>query len=395
MLGSTKPKESKQINKLAILATTTTFTCAGLITYAFWGLPLFPSEVKQEEISIPQIKTVTALGRLEPKGELIQLSAPTSAQGSRVEQLLVKEGDSVKAGRVIAILDTRDTLAAALEEAKGQVRVAEANLAKVKAGAQIGEIEAQRAAIARIKAERDNNIKAQAATVARLEAQLSNAKIEDRRHQMLYQQGAISSSLRDSKRLEFETAQRQLQEAKANEDRIRLAEQQQLREAKATLDRISEVRPVDIEIARAEVNAALAAVKRAQAELDRAYVKAPKDSEVLKIYTRPGELVSSSEGIADLGETSQMYAVAEVYESDINKVRLGQQVRLTSNSLTGELQGSVERIGTVVLRQNVVNTDPSENIDARVIEVKVRLDKESSQKVARLTNLQVKVRIEL
>ena len=395
MLGSTKPKESKQINKLAILATTTTFMCGGLITYVFWGLPLFPSEVKQEEISIPQIKTVTALGRLEPQGELIQLSAPTSAQGSRVEQLLVKEGDSVKAGRVIAILDTRDTLAAALEEAKGQVRVAEANLAKVKAGAQIGEIEAQRAAIARIKAERDNNIKAQAATVARLEAQLSNAKIEDRRHQMLYQQGAISSSLRDSKRLEFETAQRQLQEAKANEDRIRLAEQQQLREAKATLDRISEVRPVDVEIARAEVNAALAAVKRAQAELDRAYVKAPKDSEVLKIYTRPGELVSSSEGIADLGQTSQMYAVAEVYESDINKVRLGQQVRITSNSLTGELQGNVERIGTVVLRQNVVNTDPSENIDARVIEVKVRLDKESSQKVARLTNLQVKVRIEL
>lgn len=45
---------------------------------------------------LPEITTVTALGRLEPKGEIIKLSATVSTQGSRVEQLLIKEGDRVK-----------------------------------------------------------------------------------------------------------------------------------------------------------------------------------------------------------------------------------------------------------------------------------------------------------
>ncbi|MBC6418875.1 MAG: biotin/lipoyl-binding protein [Prochloron sp. SP5CPC1] len=54
------------------------------------------------------MKTVTALGYLEPSGEVIQLAAPTSSGGNRVDQLLVKEGDWVQQGDIIAILDNRD-----------------------------------------------------------------------------------------------------------------------------------------------------------------------------------------------------------------------------------------------------------------------------------------------
>jgi HlyD family secretion protein len=46
-----------------------------------------------------------------------------------------------------------------------------------------------------------------------------------------------------------------------------------------------------------------------------------------------------------------------------------------------------------VQRQNIVNTDPSANIDNQIVEVKVRLDEASSQKVAGSTNLPVKVAI--
>ena len=49
-----------------------------------------------EEIVFPEIRTVTALGRLEPEGEVIQLSATTSNEGSRVSQLLVTEGETVQ-----------------------------------------------------------------------------------------------------------------------------------------------------------------------------------------------------------------------------------------------------------------------------------------------------------
>jgi HlyD family secretion protein len=85
-----------------------------------------------------------------------------------------------------------------------------------------------------------------------------------------------------------------------------------------------------------------------------------------------------------------MYAVVEVYQSDISKIRSQQKVKISSVSLPEELQGTVESVGWKVQRQNVINADPSENIDSRVVEVHVKLDQESSKKAAKFTNLQVK-----
>jgi HlyD family secretion protein len=374
------------------LAGLATILTVGGVAVLLRSQPQQPKPNPIEQVSVPEIKSITALGRLEPKGEIIQLSAPTAAEGSRIEELLVKEGSKVKAGQIIAILDSRDRTSAALAEAEEKVRVASANLTRVKAGAKTGEILAQQAAIARIDAERRNDIEAQKATVQRLEAELNNTHIEEQRHQKLYDSGAISTSLLDSKRLDKETAQSRVQEAKANLERVVSAQQQQLNEAKATLTRIAEVRDVDVAVATAELNAAIAAVKRAQTDLDKTYVKAPQNGQVLEIHTRPGELVGDR-GIAEIAETSQMYAIAEVYESDVSKVRVGQKVRISSDSIAGELQGSVEHVGLQILRQNVINTDPSANIDARIVEVKVKLDEASSRKVASFTNLQVKVEI--
>ncbi|PSB09192.1 HlyD family secretion protein [Pleurocapsa sp. CCALA 161] len=356
------------------------------------------TDTSQTEVpppAMPEIKTVTALGRLEPSGEIIEISASSGSQGNRIEKLLVKQGDQIKAGDVIAVLDSRDRLQAALNQSQEQVRVAEANLALVRAGAKTGEIQAQQAAIARIEAERSNDIMAQTAMVDRMQAELNNAQVEYQRYQSLYQNGAISASEKDSKYLTLETAKKQLAEAKANLNRIKSGQQEQLAEAKATLDQIAEVRPVDVAVAEAEVREAQAAVQTAQAELDQAYIKSPQAGTVIKIMTRPGEVVASDRGIVRIGQTSQMYAVAEVYESDIDKVKLGQKVSVTSSAIAEKLTGTVETIGLEVERQEVVNTDPTANIDAKVVEVKVKLDPESSRKVAGLTNLLVDVRIDL
>jgi HlyD family secretion protein len=353
------------------------------------------SEPEAPPQAMPKIKTVTALGSLEPSGEIIQISASAASEGNRIEKLLVKEGDEIKTGDVIAVVDSRDRLEAALNQAQEQVRVAQANLALVKAGAKTGEIQAQQAAIARIEAERSNDIMAQTAMVERMQAELNNAQVEYQRYQTLYQDGAISASERDSKYLALATAKEQVEEAQANLNRIKSGQQEQLAEAKATLNKIAEIRPVDIAVAEAEVRQAKAAVKTAQAELDRAYIKSPQAGTVLKILTRPGEVVASDEGIVRIGQTSQMYAEAEVYESDIDKVKLGQRVSVTSSAIAGKLTGTVDSIGLEVERQEVVNTDPTANVDAKVVEVKVKLDPESSKRVAGLTNLLVNVRIDL
>lgn len=342
----------------------------------------------------PELKTVTALGRIEPKGQVIKISAAMLPEGSRVEELLVTEGDRVKAGQVIAILDSRDRLLAALQEAQEQVKVEQANLNRIKAGARRGEIVAQQAIIARLEAERQGDIAAQETTVARWQGEVANAAVENQRYEELYKQGAISASQRDSKRLQLETAQKNLQAAQTQLTRTQLTSEQQINAAQATLNSMTEVPQVDIEAAQAEVNRAIAVMNRAQVNLQQAYVRSPQDAQILEIHSRPGELISSH-GIADIGQTSQMYVVAEVYESDINKVHPGQKVEVFGNFLPIELQGVVDRIGLQVRRQNLINTDPTSNIDNRVLEVYIRLDETSSQKAAKLTNMQVKAVIQL
>ena len=379
-------------NRWIIIATIA--LCIGGTTMGlFWRNSISSTQPQLVPVSDSVVRTVTALGRLEPKGEVIQLSAPASSQASRVEQLLVKEGDRVKAGQTVAILDNRARASAAVDEAEAQVRVAQAKLAQIQAGAKRGEIAAQQALIARLDAQHQGDVDAQAATVARLRAQAQNAAVENKRYGSLYQEGAISASERDSKRLTLETDQKSLQEAQAVLRRIQTTSSPQLSEAKANLARIAEVRPTDLQAAEAEINRAKAAVNQAKADLEQAFVKSPQNGSVLGINTHPGELIGDS-GIVEIGQTDPMYAVAEVYQSDIRRVRAGQRVRLTSDSLSDELQGTVEWIGAQVQRQNIINTDPSENIDARIVEVHVRLDDASSQKAAKFTNLQVKAVIE-
>jgi HlyD family secretion protein len=346
-----------------------------------------------DPVMVPVIPTVTALGRLEPRGTVVQLSAPTSAQGNRVEQLLVQAGDRVQVGQVIAILDAYDQRRAALAEAEEQVKVAQARLAVVQAGAKQGEVRAQQAEIDRLVAERQGNIEAQAATVARLQAEVQNAQAEFERYESLYREGAISVSERDRRRLALATADAALQEAQVNLNRLQSVTPPELSRARATLEQIAEVRPVDLQVAQAEVDRAIALRNQAQASLDQSLVRSPLSGEVLEIHTRPGEVVST-DGIADLGQTQHMQVVAEVYQSDIQRVQVGQQARITSDSIGGELTGVVTRIGSQVRRQNVINTDPSANIDARVIEVDIDLDSDSSERAAKFTHLQVQVVIE-
>jgi HlyD family secretion protein len=344
-------------------------------------------------VEIEPIKTVTALGQLEPESEVIQLQASTSTQESRIAQLLVEKGDRVEAAEVIAILDSRDRLQAALNRAREDIRVARAKLAQVEAGAKQGEINAQHAEIDRLQAEQQARIEGQQATVARLEAEVENAAAEYERYAWLYQEGAISASQRDSKHLVLETARQNLQQARAELTRLQTTRSPELERAKATLAQIAEVRPTDVEAARTEVERARAIAKEAEANLEQAYVRSPEAGVVLDIHTRAGEVISS-QGIVEIGQTRQMYAIAEVYQSDVRQVQFGQPATIVSDALPRKLQGTVDRIGAKVQEQSIVSTDPSAKIDARVVEVYVRLDKASSEIAKNFTNLQVEVEIQ-
>jgi HlyD family secretion protein len=388
ILKSLNPKRWQIILGIAILALGT-----GGVSYIL-ARPQAPAQA--ERSTAPAVRAVTALGRLEPKGEVIQLTA--TSPGSRIKDLFVKVGDRVKKGQVIAVLDTHDRATASLEQAKRRVTIAQAKLAQVKAGAKQGEINAQQATVDRTQAQLREDVAAKDAAIARLTAEVRNAELEFQRHEFLEQQGAISTSLRDGKRLTLDTARQQLNEAKATRRQASETLAKQVKEAEATLDRIAEVRLVDVNAAEAEVQSAIASVQQAQAELDLANVRAPRDGQILKIHAWEGEVVDSNKGIVSIGQTDAMYVVAEVYETDLPKVRFGQKATITSvsgGSLKGQLQGVVDEVGLEVAKKDVLNTDPAAEIDARVVEVKIRLNLQDSQQVSGLTNMKVKAEIAL
>jgi HlyD family secretion protein len=343
-------------------------------------------------VAAPRVESVSALGRLEPEGEVIQVFAATSIDGARVENLKIKHGQQIRKGDLIAVLDTYARRQAALEEAQEQVTVAEAQLRQVEAGAKSGQIRSQSQVVDRQVVELQTETLAQKATIARLEAELRNAELENRRFQSLYTTGAVSESSRDTKQLTADTVRQQLNEAKANLNRIQLSRQSQVLEAQATLTQIAEVRPVDVNLAQAQVARAQAGVKRAEAERDLALVRSPQDGRVLKIHTRNGEIVGNK-GIISLGQTQRMVAVAEVYELDISRIRIGQTATVISknNAFPEILRGKVSEVGLEINKQDVLNTDPAAKFDARVVEVRVLLDADSSRRVAGLTNLSVQV----
>jgi HlyD family secretion protein len=345
---------------------------------------------------------ITALGRLEPGGEVFCVSPPSSAGFSSViRRWLVKEGDRVKQNQVIAVMDTYDRLYAAGLEAEARVREAQTRLAQVRAGeAKLGDVNAQQATIQARQAQ----IREKQAEINRWSAELEIAKREYQRYESLYKSGAISQSDLDRRELALATASESLKQAQSQlEQSVREFQQsQQVRSG------LVEVRPVDLQQAEAQVQVELANFQKAKADMETAAVRSPINGQVLKIYAKESEQAGSAQapgssngkscsGLAELGRTDQMYAVAEVAEGDVGRVRIGQRASISSTSsinppFTGTLAGTVEHIGLQIRKNDVLNTDPVQDTDTRVVEVKIRLN--DSQPVAKLTNLKVLVDIE-
>lgn len=263
-------------------------TLAALILPAGWSVSPTAASAESERNTVNQSSTkrVAALGRIEPNRGTIRLAGPPRP-AVVIGQLMVKEGDQVEKGQVIAVL---------------------------------ADIGIYRAEVTRIKAE------------------LANAEHELRRNRRLYENRTLSESDWRS-----------------------------------------------LELARDVASANLA---RARAEEELSTVRSPITGQVIEVHSREGERVGL-DGIVELGETADMYAVAEVYETDIGHIRLGQRALVRSTALPHEIGGRVDRIGLMIGKKDVLSTDPVADADARVVEVDIRLDE--PELVATLTNLRVEI----
>ena len=254
---------------------------------------------------IPTISGVAALGQLVPMGEVRKLASPISQFGSfpRVQEILIKEGDFVKKGSILAIFENQKEL--------------KVNLLKKQKLLEINQKE------------------------------ITLQKDQIKRYRSATEKDAYSIVL------------------------LKQKEDQLLKLEKQKIINNSEMKSIEIDLFNSKL-------------------RSPIDGYILSINTRAGER-SNSEGILEIGASQKMQALIEVYESDIDRVFIDQNVELISENggFQETLIGKVIRINPQVKQRKVLSTDPTGDADARIIKVLVSLDDKSILRVKSFAGMKV------
>lgn len=299
---------------------------------------------------------VGALGRVEPASRIRKLTQPGGFAITRVERLLVAEGDRVEAGQLLAELSDAAQKDASLAQAEASLAEARANLAKTRAAGRPSEIAAQRARIESLATQE---------AISRREAE---------RAERLVPSGAGAFAAADRSRAAA---------ARAAAERA---------EAEAQLETLSRPRPEDIALGEAQVAAAEAQAARARADASLSRVRAPIAGTVLRVYARPGDQIGA-DGLLDLADLERLDVVADVYETDLPRLRPGAEAEVIVPGEPRRFAATVREIGWLVRRTTQAGTDPVAAVDARTVEVRLSLSDEGRDALRRRTNMQVQVAI--
>lgn len=313
----------------------------------------------QEQVAVVSEGDVVALGRIIPLGDIISVATPSGAGDARIAEIRVVEGDEVGANDILAVLDNLPQLQSAVISAQANLRVREATLAQTRASNRASLGEAQ-------------------ASLKRAEATAIVAQADLARVTSLFERGVTTRAQFDQIIATATQAERDVERARATLSRYATG---------------SETVQADIAVAEANLDAARADLARANQDLERAYVRAPERGTVLDIKVRAGER-PPNDGLIDLGDTSQMTVEAEVYQTMIGRVTIGDPVTVSAEALSQTLSGIVSAIGLEIGRQSITSDDPASNTDARVVDVIIVLDEASSELSRNFTNLEAVVRID-
>jgi HlyD family secretion protein len=318
-----------------------------LIVIPIVGAPFFLSlrepAVPRVEIALANVpaqpsRIVAAPGFVEPASEVLAISA--SAPG-RLLYMKVGEGDAVTSGEVIAEIENGD-LRAQLSVAEADLEARQAELARLEAGAREQERRQAEAALQEATA---------ASSLARLVFNRQN-------------------SLRDSGAVSRETIDRLRADLQAADARRELtAEKLSLIEAPP--------RSEDVAIAEARVADAQARVAEAKALIEKTIVRSPINGVVLRRYEQAGEMVSIQPPtlIAQVGDLSHLRVRAQIDESDVGRVAVGQKVWITADAYGDrQFRGTVVRVGDIMGKKNFRTDEPGERMDTKVLEVLIDLE---------------------
>jgi HlyD family secretion protein len=300
---------------------------------------------------------VVVSGRIEGDDSAV---APKTA--GRILEIRVREGDTVKAGDTIAILDDaqvrarEDQARAALTGAQANAKNAADQIAVFEQQLQQNELLAEQAKVdagGRVR-QAESELAAAESELAQQEASYRMAQFDNDAYQKLVKTGAVSER---QGRQAAATADQQAASVNAAKRRVEAA-RGALNTAQANLSnpgirgfQASTVRK-QIDQQRSEISSATASTQQARFQLDEAeanrrdlVVTAPFDGTVMTRAAEPGEVVTAGTAIVTLLDMSKVYLRGFVPEGQVGKIKIGQPARIYLDSAPDKsVEAQVQRI---------------------------------------------------
>jgi HlyD family secretion protein len=320
---------------------------------------------------------IHALAHLEPESGAIVVGA---RPGMRVEQVRVAEGQDVKAGELLAILEGHD-------QRERQLALAEAQRDAARFARRLRREQSalERDRFDRLKQPRLDGLRA---TVADLKGKVG--------HEAGAKPGQTASEKEAPARpaapgLGGGMVPQDVRDMLSAQLRAELARTEiQLKEFEVSLELLDRQRKLEDELNRDDSPENIVIerqVELARSDLASAEVRAPVAGRVLAVSLHAGEV--SPGPLLTLGDIRTMVARAEVFQTHVLDVAVGDSADV--NILGQTVAGEVTRVGATVARNTITSLDPADLADRRVVEVVVRLADPAL--AARLVNMQVEVAI--
>ena len=291
---------------------------------------------------------VTASGEIKPK---TYTNLGANAQG-RVMQLMVKEGDHVHKGQVVARIESIQATAD-VEQQRATIASAESDSTASEAGLKV----------------QDDTIKTQRATIDRTKADLELAKINNDRYEQLYKAGVVAKADLDQRKSTYESQQAGLREAELRLEQLISQRAQTVAQLQSTQRRVTQ---------------AQAGLTRLTDILEKHDVVTPLDGIVTTLPVQIGETVvpgiqnSAASSIMTVADMSLVTAEVHVDETDIVNLKIGQKTDVTIDAIPNRtFSGHVTEIGNeAILRSTgqVASSSATSSTEAKDFKVVVQLD---------------------
>ncbi len=337
---------------LTIVAVAATATI-GIASYLHFGQPAKKDAAKGPP---PVVTVSTTTTKLEDMDDVLNVTGSVSAWdplsigsevgGLRIKSVNVEEGDLVKEGQPLAVLNSA-LLKAKLDQARARLDSAKASVSKALQPNRSEDILALQAAASQTNAA----VAQEEAHRKQCHVNLINAELNAKRFHDLARMGAVSSQDAETKQVSLDTAREELKSA---QEKVRaagfLAQQAQQKLLAATRGGRSE----DIAISRASLAEMSAQVGHLEEEIAQTIIRAPDDGMISRRDAHIGDIASAGTPLFSLIRMNRLELRAHVNDIDLHRFQPGQVVKISTHE---DAAGSDEIAGTVRLVSPQV--DPS------------------------------------